>query len=324
MVSLLQRIFWCTFLQVLFPWVFLRGLSFLFRGSVLPCSLSHRRCPGAHPRELFPCASLQWFFVFFACTLSQGLFPVRPFARVFSVCFAAQVFVCPQSRDYSRTLFRMAFPVGSLTGISCLNFFCRAFPMVFPRCIFRANFRMDGFHGLFRWVAYSALSRGWFFGSIFSGSISVQFFAGKTSMRAFAGAFCALFLKGFVCAILCRNFLPALFGRVFFRALFCMCFSRGLFLAAFTVLSFLGLFSLALFRSGVINRFIPRNFFCALLRSGFFGTLFRRSFCTVLFCRGFFHDRFQKASSALSLAGIFAWAFRRGISCALFRMEGFQ
>ena len=84
MVSILQRSFWCTFLQVLFPWVFLRGHSFLFRGSVLPCRLSQRRCPWAHPRELFPCASLQWLF---ASALSRAFFRAllcKGFFRVFS------------------------------------------------------------------------------------------------------------------------------------------------------------------------------------------------------------------------------------------------
>ena len=95
--SLLQRNFSCTFSQVIFPWVFLRGHSFLFRGSILPCSLSQRRCPGAHPRELFPCASLQWFFWFFACTLSQGLFPCV-LLQGFFPCVLLHTFLCALNR----------------------------------------------------------------------------------------------------------------------------------------------------------------------------------------------------------------------------------
>ena len=317
--DIFRELFRMNNLQGVFCGGFFRAISF---EAVSPGFLSQRRHLCTHPQELFPCASLEWFF---ACPLSQELlrvfylvlssvsFPADQFcwrliAGVFALRFCA--------RPLLRAFFRKAFSAHSFAGLS---------PWVIPRCTFRANFRMDGFHGLFREVVYSVLSAGWIFGSIFSGSFSVQFFAGKTSMGAFAGGFfCALFRKGFVCAILCRNFLPALFGRVFFRALFGMCFSRGPFRAAFTVLSFVGLFSLALFRSGDIDRLIPRSFSCALPRSGFFGTLFRRSFCRALFCRGFFHDRFQKASSALSSAGIFPWVFRRGISCALFCMDGFQ
>ena len=95
--SLLQGKFSCTFSQVLFPWVFLRGDSFLFRGSVLPCSLSQRRCPWAHPRELFPCDSLQWFFGFFACTLSQGFFSVR-LLHGFFPCVLLHKFLCALNR----------------------------------------------------------------------------------------------------------------------------------------------------------------------------------------------------------------------------------
>ena len=39
------------------------------------------------------------------------------------MCFPVQIFACPQSRGYSRTLFHRAFPVGTFTGISCLSSF---------------------------------------------------------------------------------------------------------------------------------------------------------------------------------------------------------
>ena len=62
----------------------------LFLGRVLPCSLSQRRYPWAHPPELFacvslqgtfPCALLQWFF---QCVF-LGLLP-RTFPQNHSVC----------------------------------------------------------------------------------------------------------------------------------------------------------------------------------------------------------------------------------------------
>ena len=198
-------LFWYVFSQGVYHWLFLGdifrelfrmgNLQGVFCGgffrvicceAVSPGFLSQRRHLCTHPQELFPCASLEWFF---ACPLSQELlrvfylvlssvrFPAdqfcwRPIAGVFALRFCAG--------PLFRAFFRKAFLARSFAGL---------FPWVFPRCIVRANFRTDGFHGLFRGVVYSALSRGWIFGSIYYGSFSVHFFAGETSMGAFAGGF---------------------------------------------------------------------------------------------------------------------------------------
>ena len=322
--------------------------------TIFPLGFFPRDTSFASFREIFRMNNLQGVFcggffpgLFFATEVSMGSSSVALSVRIFGVVFCVPFFPgassCVLFSAFLRELSGRSILLAPYRRRFCLALLCKAsFPRLLSQSFFGTlfcrAFPMGSspvhlpckiLHGRFPWT----LSRGrlqcslwavdfWF---IFSGSFSVQFFAGETSMGAFAGGFfCALFRKGFVCAILCRNFLPALFGRVFLCALFGMCFSRGPFRAAFTVLSFVGLFSLALFRSGDIDRLIPRSFSCALLRSGFFGTLFRRSFCSALFCRGFFHDRFQEASSALSSAGIFPWVFRRGISCALFCMDGFQ
>ena len=165
---------------------FLRGLfpCYLLRGCFPGLSFATEASLGSS--ELFPCASLEWFF---ACPLSQELlrafylvlysvrFPAdqfcwRPIAGVFALRFCAG--------PLFRAFFREAFPARSFAGLS---------PWVIPRCIFRANFRMDGFHGLFREVVYSVLSGGWIFGSIFSGSFSVHFLQGRLQWEHLRGAF---------------------------------------------------------------------------------------------------------------------------------------
>ena len=222
--------------------------------AVSPGFLSQRKHLWAHPQELFPCASLEWFF---ACPLSQELlrvvflvlssvrFPADQFCwRLIAGVFALRFCAGPLFRAF----FRKAFSARPFAGLS---------PWVIPRCIFSANFRMDGFHGLFRKVVYSVLSGGWIFGSIFSGSFSVQFFAGETSMGAFAGGFfCALFRKGFVCAILCRNFLPALFGRVFLHSL-------------------MWSFYPALFCKGDIHKLLRGGYFRTIISSASFRAVYR-------------------------------------------------
>ena len=188
----------------------------------------------------FPGASSCVYLVLYSVRFPADQFCWRLIAGDFALRFCAG--------PLFRAFFREAFSARSFAGLS---------PWVIPRCTFRANFRMDGFHGLFREVVYSVLSGGWIFGSIFSGSFSVQFFAGETSIGAFAwGFFCALFRKGFVCAILCRNFLPALFGRVFLHSL-------------------MWSFYPALFCKGDIHKLLRGGYFRTIISSASFRALYR-------------------------------------------------
>ena len=260
--SLLQGKFSCTFSQVLFPWVFFRGDSFLFRGSVLPCSLSQRRCPWAQPREVFPCDSLQWFFGFFACTLWQGFFSVRPFAGVFSVCFAAQIFVCPQSRDYSRTLFRMTFPVGSFTGISCLNSFAWTIFFGFSARVSSMPFFAAVLSCALSQGEFASVSRGQFFGALFV----MAFFVGFLLV-----VFSVSFSEGVLSAHSFAKFLPWAFppsilshGRFppsFLQGRF-QCASSGGFFVAF----FSGVFSVHSLAEEISMGYFVWMFPCAFLQ----------------------------------------------------------
>ena len=219
--------------------------------------------------------SVRFFGVVFCVPSFPGASSCVLLSALFRALSGRSILLAPYRRRFCLALLCKASFPRLLSQSFFGTLFCRAFPMGYS--LVRLPCKLP--HGRFPWT----LSRGrlqcslwgvdfWF---NYSGSFCVQFFAGETSMGAFGGGlFCALFRKGFVCAILCRNFLPALFGKVFFRALFCMCFSRGPFRAAFTVLSFVGLFSLALFRSGDIDRLIPLNLLRAFLCRAHFRALF--------------------------------------------------
>ena len=239
----------------------MQGDLFLFRGSVLACSLSQRRCPWAQPRKLFPCDSLQWFFGFFACTLSQGFFSVRPFASVFSVCFAAQIFVCPQSCDYSRTLFRMTFPVGSFTGISCLNSF--AWTIFFG---FSARVSSEPF---FAAVLSCALSQGEF-ASVSRG----QFFGAFFVMAFFVGFLLVVFSVSFSEGVLLARSFDEVFSMWSFAAAFFMCCIAWDFFYNLSLEPFLNAFLQVLLcgsiRLGIFRALLCRDFFRALFPGGRF------------------------------------------------------
>ena len=113
----------------------------------------------------------------FYLVLSSVRFPAdqfcwRPIAGVFALRFCAG--------PLFRAFFRKAFSARSFAGLS---------PWVIPRCTFRANFRMDGFHGLFREVVYSVLSGRWIFGSFFPGLSPCNFLQGRLQWELLRGAF---------------------------------------------------------------------------------------------------------------------------------------
>ena len=152
-------IFLALFRKCFFRGLFLRGDSFLFRGSVLPCSLSQRRYPWAHPLELFPCASLQWFF---PCSLWQGRLP------------------CDSSHAFLRALFLRAFiPRTPLQ---------HRFPWAQQRLIFRTLLCSDFLRALFRLR---------FFRAIFCRDIFPAFFRIGFSVSLFAWARSCSFLLPF-------------------------------------------------------------------------------------------------------------------------------
>ena len=106
-----------------------------------------RRYPWAHPRELFPCASLQWFF---PCSLWQGIFPWDSSQAFLRALFHRAVIprTLFQHRvpwAHQRLIFRTLLCGDFLRALFRLRFFralfCRAFSVPFSRRLFRELFR---------------------------------------------------------------------------------------------------------------------------------------------------------------------------------------